>query len=234
MALLTFDGWLFLLRWTHFLAGITWIGLLYYFNFVQTPFFAETDPPVRGGAIQKLVPRALWWFRWGAMITFLSGWLYVMSRAHQGGFFAGSYGWAIMLGGLLGSLMWANVWFVIWPNQKVVIQNALDTAGGKPANPAAAPAGARAGLASRTNTMLSVPMLFFMAAASHLRLPVPKSGVAFWIILLVIMAVVEANALLGTPGKGAAKPLATVSGTLWAGFVLSLVFYVIFEVIGVR
>jgi uncharacterized membrane protein len=234
MALLTFDGWLFLLRWTHFLAGITWIGLLYYFNFVQTPFFAETDPPVRGGAIQKLVPRALWWFRWGAMITFLSGWLYVMSRAHQGGFFAGSYGWAIMLGGLLGSLMWANVWFVIWPNQKVVIQNAVDTAAGKPANPAAAPAGARAGLASRTNTLLSVPMLFFMAAASHLRLPVPKSGLAFWIIVLVIMAVAEANALLGTPGKGAAKPLATVSGTLWAGFVLSLIFYVIFEVIGTR
>jgi uncharacterized membrane protein len=235
MALLTFDGWLFLLRWTHFLAGITWIGILYYFNFVQTPFFAETDPPVRSGAIQKLVPRALWWFRWGAMITFLSGWLYVLFRAHQGGFFAGSYGWAILLGGILGSLMWANVWFVIWPNQKVVIQNAIDTAAGKPANPAAAPAGARGGLASRTNTMLSIPMLFFMGAASHLGgLPVPRSGLGFWIIVAVILAVVEANALLGTPGKGAAKPLATVSGTLWAGFVLSLVFYVVFEVIGAR
>jgi uncharacterized membrane protein len=218
MALLTFDGWLFLLRWTHFLAGITWIGILYYFNFVQ-----------------KLVPRALWWFRWGAMITFLSGWLYVLFRAHQGGFFAGSYGWAILLGGILGSLMWANVWFVIWPNQKAVIQNAIDTAAGKPANPAAAPAGARGGLASRTNTMLSIPMLFFMGAASHLGgLPVPRSGLGFWIIVAVILAVVEANALLGTPGKGAAKPLATVSGTLWAGFVLSLVFYVVFEVIGAR
>jgi uncharacterized membrane protein len=235
MALLTFDGWLFLLRWTHFLAGITWIGILYYFNFVQTPFFAETDAPVRSGAIQKLVPRALWWFRWGAMITFLSGWLYVLFRAHQGGFFAGSYGWAILLGGILGSLMWANVWIVIWPNQKVVIQNAIDTAAGKPANPAAAPAGARGGLASRTNTMLSIPMLFFMGAASHLGgLPVPRSGLGFWIIVAVILAVVEANALLGTPGKGAAKPLATVSGTLWAGFVLSLVFYVVFEVIGAR
>jgi uncharacterized membrane protein len=235
MALLTFDGWLFLLRWTHFLAGITWIGILYYFNFVQTPFFAETDAPVRSGAIQKLVPRALWWFRWGAMITFLSGWLYVLFRAHQGGFFAGSYGWAILLGGILGSLMWANVWFVIWPNQKVVIQNAIDTAAGKPANPAAAPAGARGGLASRTNTLLSIPMLFFMGAASHLGgLPVPRSGLGFWIIVAVILAVVEANALLGTPGKGAAKPLATVSGTVWAGFVLSLVFYVVFEVIGAR
>jgi uncharacterized membrane protein len=234
MALLTLEGWLFLLRWTHFLAGITWIGLLYYFNFVQTPFFAETDPPVRSGAIQKLVPRALWWFRWGAMITFLSGLLYLAHWLPKVGF-ATSYAWAILLGGILGSLMWANVWFVIWPNQKTVIQNAVDTAAGKPANPAAAPAGARAGLASRTNTLLSIPMLFFMGAASHLgRLPVPRSGLAFWFIVLVILVVVEANALMGTPGKGAAKPLATVSGTLWAGFVLSLVFYVVFEALGVR
>src|SRR3990172_7047377 len=83
-------------------------------------------------------------------------------------FFATSYGWAIFLGGTLGSFMWANVWFVIWPKQKIVIQNAIDTAGGKPANPAAAPAGARAGGASRTNVLFSIPMLFYMGAASHL------------------------------------------------------------------
>jgi uncharacterized membrane protein len=227
-------GWLFLLRWIHFLAGITWIGLLYYFNFVQTPFFAETEAPVRSGAQQKLLPRAMWWFRWGAMITFISGWLYLLIRAHQGGFFAGSYGWAILLGGLIGSLMWANVWFVIHPKQKIVIQNALDTAAGKPANPAAAPSGARAGLASRTNTMLSIPMLFFMGAASHLTLPVPRSGLVFWIGTVVIMALVEINALKGTPGKGAAKPLATVSGTLWAGFIAAVVYYLWFEIMGMR
>jgi uncharacterized membrane protein len=227
-------GWLFLLRWIHFLAGITWIGLLYYFNFVQTPFFAETEAPVRSGAQQKLLPRAMWWFRWGAMITFISGWLYLLIRAHQGGFFAGSYGWAILLGGLIGSLMWANVWFVIHPKQKIVIQNALDTAAGKPANPAAAPSGARAGLASRTNTMLSIPMLFFMGAASHLTLPVPRSGLVFWIGAVVIMALVEINALKGTPGKGAAKPLATVSGTLWAGFIAAAVYYLWFEIMGMR
>ena len=73
------EAWLYLLRWIHFLAGITWIGLLYYFNLVQTPFFAETDPAVRSGAIQKLVPRALWWFRWGAMGTFLAGLLMRLS-----------------------------------------------------------------------------------------------------------------------------------------------------------
>jgi len=233
MALLSSDGWLFLLRWIHFLAGITWIGLLYYFNFVQTPFFAETDPPVRSGAVQKLVPRALWWFRWGAMITFISGWLYLLHRVPQVGFRV-SYSWAILLGGILGTLMWANVWFVIWPNQKIVIQNAIDTAAGRPANPAATAAGARGGLASRTNTLLSIPMLFFMGAASHLSLPVPRSGIGFWIITLVIMAVIEVNALLGTPGKGPSKPLATVSGTLWAGFILALVYYVVFEMIGMR
>jgi uncharacterized membrane protein len=233
MVLFSGEGVLFLLRWIHFLAGITWIGILYYFNFVQTPFFAETEAPVRSGAIQKLVPRALWWFRWGAMFTFLSGWLIIAIRAHQGGFFASPYGWAIVLGGLLGSVMWANVWFVIWPSQQVVIQNAIDTAAGKSANPAAAPAGARAGLASRTNTLLSIPMLFYMGAASHLpSLAVPRSGMVFWAIALIIMALVEVNALTGKPGQGAAKPLATVSGTLWAGFVLSLVYFLLFVVMG--
>jgi uncharacterized membrane protein len=230
MALLSGEGWLMLLRWTHLLAGVVWIGLLYYFNFVQVPFFAETEAPVRTGAVQKLVPRALWWFRWGAMITFLSGWLYLLHRWGQGGFFAGSYGWAILLGGLLGSLMWANVWFVIWPNQRIVIQNAIDTGAGKPANPGAAPAGARAGLASRTNTMMSIPMLFFMGAASHLTLPVPRSGWVFWIVALAIMALIEINALSGTPGKGPSKALATVSGTLWAGFILWAIYYIWFEI----
>jgi uncharacterized membrane protein len=230
MALLTTDGMLLLLRWIHFLSGITWIGLLYYFNLVQTPFFAETEAPVRSGAIQKLVPRALWWFRWGAMGTFVAGWLILLYWWGKGGFFESSYGWVILLGGLMGSIMWANVWFVIWPKQQIVIQNAIDTGAGKPANPAAAPAGARAGLASRTNTLLSIPMLFFMGAARHLPMPIPRSGVVFWIVALVILALVEVTALQGTPGKGAAKPLATVSGTLWSGFILWAIFYLWFEV----
>src|SRR2546427_215392 len=73
MALFSAAGIQFLLRWLHFLSGITWIGLLYYFNFVQGPFFAEADASTRSVATQKLVPRALWWFRWSAMVTFLSG-----------------------------------------------------------------------------------------------------------------------------------------------------------------
>ena len=231
MTLMSEAGWLFLLRWIHFLSGITWIGLLYYFNLVQTPFVAETQPAERGALVSKLVPRALWWFRWGAMITFLSGWIYLLH------FWVGKVGlstsgaWAILLGSLLGSIMWANVWFVIWPNQKIVIQNAVDTGAGKPADPAAAPAGARAGLASRTNVVFSIPMLFFMGAASHLpSLGMPRTGVTFWIVALIIMIAVEVNALMGKPGTATTKPLATVSETLWAGFILAAVFYVWFEI----
>ncbi len=231
MTLFSEAGWLFLLRWIHFLAGITWIGLLYYFNLVQTPFFAETEPPVRSGAQQKLLPRALWWFRWGAMFTFLSGWIYLLHYWLGQRGFTDPGTWVILLGGIIGSVMWANVWFVIWPKNKIVIQNAIDTAAGKPANPGAAPAGARGGLASRTNVVLSIPLLFFMGSASHMPLPVPRSGALFWIVALVIVALVEANALWGKPGQGAAKPLATINGTLWAGFILTAVFYVWFQLV---
>src|ERR671918_376569 len=106
----------FFLQWIHFLAGITWIGILYYFNFVQTPFFAETEAPVRTGAVQKLVPRALWWFRWGAMVTFLAGILMYLMRLGQmggGAFYASQYGLAITLGSLIGTVMFLNVWLVI-------------------------------------------------------------------------------------------------------------------------
>ena len=230
MALMNESGFLFLLRWIHFLAGITWIGLLYYLNFAQTPFFAETEAPVRSGVQQKLLPRVMWWFRWGAMITFLSGWLYLLH------YWIGRRGltdpgtWVILLGGILGSVMWFNVWFVIWPAQKLVIQNALDTAAGKPANPAVPPKAARAGLASRTNVVFSMPMLFMMGAASHLPLPMPGSGAAFWLIALIIIALVEGNALGVAPGKPTTKPLGTVKGTLWFGFILTIVFYLLFEV----
>ena len=230
MRLLSADGWLLLLRWIHFLAGITWIGLLYYFNFVQVPFFAETEAPVRVGAQQKLLPRALWWFRWGAMFTFLAGWLYFLHAWI--GRLAEPGATVILLGGILGTVMWANVWFVIWPNNKIVIQNAIDTGAGKPANPAAAPAGARGGLASRTNVVMSIPMLLFMGSASHMPFPKPMNGAIFWIVALIIIALVEANALYGALGKGAAKPFATVKGTLWAGFILTAVFCIWFTIMG--
>src|SRR5438046_4422280 len=228
------EAWLFLLRWFHFLAGITWIGMLYYFNFVQTPFFASAEPAVRTGMIAgSLVGRALWWFRWGAMLTFITGWLYLLHTifGRYGGlqpFFLQPYGWAIFIGGILGSLMWFNVWFIIWPAQQVVIASATQVSKGGQAIPEAAARGQRSGFASRTNTLLSVPMLFFMGAASHFAFYTPTARgakVTMLVVLFAIMAIVEWNAL-STKQWAGKKMLTKVKGTLWGGFVLSAVFFV--------
>jgi len=233
MALLSGDGWLFILRWFHFLAGITWIGMLYYFNFVQTPFFATAEAPVRTGMLAGgLVSRALWWFRWGAMFTFITGWLYILHRmfANFGGareFFATAYGWKIFFGGMLGTAMWFNVWFIIWPAQQIVMASAAQVKGGGQAIPEAAARGQRGGFASRTNTLLSIPMLFFMGAAMHLGMPDPTTRgakIAALILLAVVIAVAEYNALVGTAGAGK-KMLSTLKGTFWGGFVLTAILY---------
>jgi len=226
------DAILMLLRWGHFLAGITWIGLLYYFNLVQTPFFGETEAPVRSGAIQKLVPRALWWFRWGAMFTVILGVAYLL--IWWGGLNWTFTPWTVSIstGGAMGLIMWANVWFVIWPNQKVVIANAVAMAGGAAANPAAAGAGRRAAIASRTNVLFSIPMLFFMGGASHYTLfAFPSTaGLMQWLIVAgAIILLVELNALIGTQGP-TKKPLDSIRGVITAGFVLWLVMVVVIVV----
>jgi hypothetical protein len=152
----TLDGWFFLLRWLHFLAGITWIGILYYFNFIQTPFFAsELGGQARGQMVRGLVPNALWWFRWGAMFTFLTGWTIVLLKMHQARGIAGleSYLTLVVTGGTMGTLMWANVWFVIWPAQKLAIASAERVANGGEADPQAAARAPLAARASRTNTL---------------------------------------------------------------------------------
>src|SRR5256886_15660443 len=140
--------------------------------------------------VGSLVGRALWWFRWGAMFTFITGWLIILHVmfAQYGGFrefFASSYGWKIFFGGMLGSLMWFNVWFVIWPAQQVIIASATQVSKGGQAIPEAAARGARAGVASRTNTLLSVPMLFFMGAASHFAFYTPTARGAKVTMLVV-------------------------------------------------
>ena len=233
MAIFSLEGTYFLLRWFHFLAGITWIGMLYYFNFVQTPFFATAEPPVRSGMIVgSLVGRALWWFRWGAMFTFITGWLIILHVmfARYGGireFFATAYGWKIFFGGMLGSLMWFNVWFVIWPAQQVVMASATQVSKGGQAIPEAAARGQRAGFASRTNTLLSIPMLFFMGAASHLQMAEPTgrgAKIGALILLLVVMAAAEYNAMVGTAGAGK-KMLSTLNGTFWGGFIATAILY---------
>jgi uncharacterized membrane protein len=161
-----------LMRWLHIVAGVTWIGLLYYFNFVQVPALAAAaaDKGGPGGAgISKYVaPRALLWFRWGAVVTWLSGAAYL---AHSGwlvgAFTLGMAGTptpnanAIGIGAWLGTIMLFNVWVLIWPNQQKVL-------GLKPAtDEEKAKARRIAFLASRTNTMLSIPMILFMGASAH-------------------------------------------------------------------
>lgn len=216
------DTILILLRWGHFLFGITWIGLLYYFNLVQTPFFGETEATVRSGAVQKLVPRALWWFRWGAMGTVVFGLAYLLIRWGQLGWEANSWAVEIITGGILGLFMWGNVWFCIWPNQKIVIASTIAVAQGGQADPRVPAAGRRGSLASRTNVLFSIPMLFFMGAASHYPLfsEASSRGLAAWVIVAgIIIVLIELNALVGTQGP-AKRPLDTIPGVITSGFVL--------------
>ena len=158
-------------RWIHFLAGVTWIGLLYYFNFVQIPAMAEaaadTDGPGPAAIGKYVAPRALLWFRWAAVVTWLSGAAYLVSAPHL------SFADAVMLsgssqtigvGGWLGTIMLFNVWVLIWPNQKKVLGMVQASDEEK------AKARRVATLASRTNTALSIPMLLFMGMASHSHL----------------------------------------------------------------
>lgn len=221
-----------LLRWIHFLAGITWIGLLYFFNLVNVPFMKEIDAPTKGKVVPALLPRALWWFRWGAVVTVLAGFLYwtiiqsgeppkapgskmgvtiglwlvlvlvawainyllllkvpavtkdgrvlavivAVLAILMGGLFVESCTYegasnrmlSIGVGGGYGLFMMLNVWGIIWPAQKRIIAWTKENAEkGTAIPPEAAALARRAFLASRTNTWLSIPMLFFMAAASH-------------------------------------------------------------------
>ena len=146
-------------RWLHVLAGITWIGLLYYFNFVQAVAMPKAKADNTAGAITKhIAPLALRWFRFAALVTWLTG-AYYLERSGIGlvnAFLLKGSAAPIGIGAWLGTIMFLNVWGLIWPNQKKVL-------GIVPADDAAkAKAGRIAFLASRTNTMLSLPMLFFM------------------------------------------------------------------------
>ena len=159
--------WPFILRWGHVISGVMWIGLLWYFNFVQTPSMPQIPDDQKPAVSKVIAPRALFWFRWAAMATIILGLLLAMMNGYlvqaltlQKPFTS------IGIGAWLGTIMWANVWFVIWPNQKKALGIVTVEAAEKAA------AAKRAGMASRINTMLSIPMLYFMVAQSH-------GGVAF-------------------------------------------------------
>ncbi|NQV69809.1 MAG: urate hydroxylase PuuD [Pseudohongiella sp.] len=216
----------YLFRWMHFFAGVTWIGILYYFNFIQGEFFKETDAGAKSSAISKLVPRALWWFRYGALFTFVSG-------VALAGFLGGAVNSYIMIGMVMGTLMFLNVWLIIWPAQKIVIASTDAVLAGGEANPAAAGALAKAGLASRTNTLLSLPMLFFMGASGHLtglgRLPMSAEGGVSEIAMILSLVIILAIELNGIKGKQG--PMASVVGVIHCGIGLAAALLVIMEFI---
>ncbi|MCH7507318.1 MAG: urate hydroxylase PuuD [Proteobacteria bacterium] len=221
LALLQGNALAFLFRWIHLLAGVAWIGLLWYFNFVQGEYFKEADASSKSDAIRKLVPRALWWFRWAAMFTFLSGIALVGVKQLTG------YG--IIVGAIMGIVMFLNVWLVIWPKQQIVIASAEKVAAGGEADPAAAGALAQAGLASRTNTLFSIPMLFFMASSVHLaQLATPVMNASI-ISLIVVFGIILALALNGLKGK--TGPMTSVKGVIHMGFLLTLVLYLAIDLL---
>jgi uncharacterized membrane protein len=149
-------------RWLHILSGVMWIGLLYYFNFVQAAAMAEAGKDGTGAGISKHVaPRALFWFRWGSVSTWIFGAALLGSNFVNAFFFQNHAFYAIGIGAWLGTIMLFNVWVLIWPNQQKILGMVQAT------DPEKAKARRVAFLASRTNTMLSIPMLFMMAASGH-------------------------------------------------------------------
>ena len=198
-----------LFRYAHIVFGVAWIGLLYYFNFVQTEYVKEADDGAKADVMAKLAPRALWWFRWAALFTFLTGFILLWWISSQQ-----RYNLGIVLGALMGTIMMLNVWGIIWPNQKIMIGLAE---GDKTV------AGPKAALASRTNTLLSLPMLYFMVTSIH----GPLASGGAWasvnttalIIGLVIIVVIEANAIWGKM----LGLIQSVSGVITSSIILTII-----------
>jgi uncharacterized membrane protein len=153
---------LFIVRWLHVMAGVMWIGLLWYFNFVQTPSMPKIPDDQKPAVSKVIAPAALFWFRWSALATMILGLLLAWMNHYLVQALMLTKGvHAIGIGMWLGLIMAFNVWMIIWPNQK----KALGIVTVSPEEKAAA--AKLAGMTSRINTMLSIPMLFCMVAQSH-------------------------------------------------------------------
>jgi uncharacterized membrane protein len=212
----------FWMRWLHYVFGILWIGHLYYFNFSQMAFMTEADAATKSAVMTKLAPKTMFWFRWGAMLTFLTGWGMIGHKMGLGIPMTSAWGTIILTGGILGTLMFLNVWLIIWPNNKIIIENAERTARGEAAIPGVADLAARAAVASRTNTLFSIPMLFFMGAASHLPMVLSpeKSLVPYWSTFAIIVGLIELNAVKGKMG-----PMQKLGMVTHLGVFLSIILY---------
>jgi uncharacterized membrane protein len=235
----------FLARWAHVVVGIVWIGILYYFNFVQTPAFAEMEPAARNNAIDKLASRALWWFRWAALSTLVTGLLILLAEvfpttgdAHlfSGDYWKSSEGVSIATGILLAVTMLLNVWGVIWPNQKKVIANARNVQSGGQPDPAAADAARRSALASRQNTIFSFPMLLFMVGTANFfgNYNTNSNRGGYWAVTAVLWLALELNSLGIIGGRAAGNITNWIYENHWraigVGIVLAGVWYALWEI----
>jgi len=246
MTLLHREGIAFVFRWLHVVAGITWIGLLYYFNLVQVPAFASygDEARARNVSIEKLASRALWWFRWASVATVVMGLLIAFSTQD---YFSDSFGKrmngiSISTGMLLGLIMFGNVWGVIWRNQKTVLANASRVLGGGDPLPEAPAAGRRALLASRQNVVFSVSMVWFMLFTAHYSIAFGDSGTTsagkmgfYWIVVLIVVVAMELSAL-GIIGGTAVGHVTNwmyenVQNTLISAFALWVFFWLWWEII---
>ncbi len=168
MEIVSYEWWSFFFRWLHILGGVMWIGLLWYFNFVQTPSMPQIPAEQRPAITRFIAPTALFWFRWAAVWTVVTGLIVAAFNNYLGNALKLGIGdhsarvTAIGFGMWLGLIMIFNVWVLIWPNQKKVLGIVTVDAD------EARRAGRIAGLASRTNTMLSIPMLYMMASNHYL------------------------------------------------------------------
>ena len=163
-----YEYWAFFFRWLHVLSGIMWIGLLWYFNFVQAPTMPKIPDDLKPAVGKYIAPEALFWFRWAALSTVATGLILAALNGYIGQALAlgltdnVSKHATIGFGMWIGVIMAANVWFIIWPKQQIALGLVEAEAGAKPA------AARMALLASRTNTMLSIPMLYAMVSAQNL------------------------------------------------------------------
>jgi uncharacterized membrane protein len=206
------------------------------------------EAAARNNAVDKLASRALWWFRWAAVATLITGLLILLlqKEGDKSQLFSGDYmksvpGMAIATGILLALTMFLNVWLVIWPNQKKVIANARNVQAGGEADPSAAAAGRKALLASRQNAIFSFTMLLFMVGTAHFFLPgkfkfAPSSSDRglYWAIAGVIWLVLELNCLGvigGTKPGGTNAIYDTHAAALWAGAALVIVYYAVFYLV---
>jgi len=172
--LASLDFWKFVVRWLHIICGVMWIGLLWYFNFVSTPTMPKIPAELKPALGKFITPAALFWFRWGAMgtlvfgiiLAWMNGYLIQAYTLDATEHFATTSFVLIGIGMWLGTIMWFNVWFVIWPNQQKALN--IDNAYPDLPQPDKDASAKTAGMFSRINTMLSIPMLFCMAAAMHM------------------------------------------------------------------